>query len=512
MPSPLLISRKSGLFCRFNIPADLRGVFRRRFLVRSLHSVDRDNARLIAAGMAIKLAAIFAILRKGEFMDVDKLLANLNPNDIRKFNAEKVTFPNGTIVEGVSVKNDEDSHRWNAFVATQSAPAAKATTTNASHAIPLSERLAQYIAERATGGLDEDTQKEYSHSVRFVIECCGDIAPNDISVAQADRVTKLLQCLPPNVAKRKEFAGVSMVKAAERNELLGGTTIGVRTIGKHLERINTFFEWCVKRTYLVIPNPFAGRRLMSKKNREEQVREPFSDADIERIFSPECYATRKLPHQFWGPLLALYSGARVREFSQLYLDDFFTSDGMLAFTISDKRPDQRVKNKFSRRTLPVHPKLLALGFKDYIDDLKRLGFERLFPMLPNSKKGGYGDMMSDTFNNHFLRNIVGITSRLKTFHSMRHRFCERLYQNHDAVKVKELSGHERPGTFNKTYAKNLDLVPKMEILKTLPVPNISIPKYQVGQYDKYFASMRSKHESEAANLAATQEREQRAAK
>ena len=512
MPSPLLISRKSGLFCRFNVPLDLRGVFGRRFLVRSLHATDRDEGRLIAAKMAIKLASIFTILRNGDSMDVEKLLATLKHDDIRKFNADKVTFSNGTVVEGVSVKNDEDSRRWNEFVATQTSPPVKSEKTNPSHAIPISQRLAQYVSERQTGGIKQETVDEYLDSLGFVIQCCGDLALNDLSVEHADRVTRLLQCLPPNITKKKEYEGVTKVKAAERNELLGGPAIGVRTIEKHLDRIRTFFGWCVERTYLVVPNPFAGRRLMTKDDREEQVREPFSDEDIKKIFSPAAYASRKAPHQFWGPLIALYSGARVREFSQLYLDDFYTADGILAFNIGDRRPDQRVKNKYSRRSIPVHPQLLALGFQDYCDDLKRLGFDRLFPMLPNSKKGGYGDMMSDQFNNTFLRKIVGIESRTKTLHSMRHRFCTQLYQEHEAVKVKELSGHERPGTFNKTYARNLFLAPKMKILKTLAVPKISVPAYTSGEYDRYFHSLKRKQESKATNIAAAKERSERATK
>src|SRR5674476_257402 len=48
MPSPWLMARKSGLYCRVFVPADLRPTIGQRFLVRSLGERVRDQASLIS--------------------------------------------------------------------------------------------------------------------------------------------------------------------------------------------------------------------------------------------------------------------------------------------------------------------------------------------------------------------------------------------------------------------------------------------------------------------------------
>ena len=64
MPAPWLIARTSGLYCRVFVPADLRLHIGQRFLVRSLGSRDRDQARLLAARYALAIGEMFRQLRK----------------------------------------------------------------------------------------------------------------------------------------------------------------------------------------------------------------------------------------------------------------------------------------------------------------------------------------------------------------------------------------------------------------------------------------------------------------
>ena len=56
------------------------------------------------------------------------------------------------------------------------------------------------------------------------------------------------------------------------------------------------------------------------------MRDWFSEDDLTRIFDPDTYKSRKLPHSFWPPLLALQTGARYNEIAQLYLDDIINDD------------------------------------------------------------------------------------------------------------------------------------------------------------------------------------------
>lgn len=78
--------------------------------------------------------------------------------------------------------------------------------------------------------------------------------------------------------------------------------------------------------------------------------------DLKSLFDPalrEKLCSRE-PHKFWVPLLALFSGARVNEMAQLYLDDISQIGEVWTFCIHDKRPDIRIKNSHSQRVVPLH--------------------------------------------------------------------------------------------------------------------------------------------------------------
>ena len=75
MPKPYLLARPSGLYVRFRVPRDLAPRLGFGSIVRSLHGLRGDAARLSAALQAVALSGAFDRLRKGGGMvDVKKLL------------------------------------------------------------------------------------------------------------------------------------------------------------------------------------------------------------------------------------------------------------------------------------------------------------------------------------------------------------------------------------------------------------------------------------------------------
>src|SRR6202007_280907 len=104
-----------------------------------------------------------------------------------------------------------------------------------------------------------------------------------------------------------------------------------------------------------------------------------------RIFAKAMEA--KKPHQKWGVLIAFYTGARLNEIAQLQTDDIVQQNGIWCFSFSDSGETQRLKNKSSRRVIPIHSKLIELGFLNYV---KKIGKGRLFPELSFHPKDGYG--------------------------------------------------------------------------------------------------------------------------
>jgi integrase len=93
----------------------------------------------------------------------------------------------------------------------------------------------------------------------------------------------------------------------------------------------------------------------------------------------------------------VYSGARAGEVCQLRCEDIETIDGASRMRVRAKHPLQSVKNKPSRRDIPLHPEIAA-------DVLAHSGNggEWLFPSFPHDKRAGHAaqlrSMASSTRN------------------------------------------------------------------------------------------------------------------
>jgi hypothetical protein len=84
--------------------------------------------------------------------------------------------------------------------------------------------------------------------------------------------------------------------------------------------------------------------------------------------------------------MALFMGLRREEAAQAAIANIHESEGVSYLqTAVDKNLQQNLKNEDSKRRVPVHSALIALGFLDYIAKIKKAGHLRLFPDL---KKGG----------------------------------------------------------------------------------------------------------------------------
>ena len=109
----------------------------------------------------------------------------------------------------------------------------------------------------------------------------------------------------------------------------------------------------------------------------------------------------------WLYLMGFYSGARLSELTGLRREDVREVEGVLCFDI---RPHEGrgLKNKSSRRLVPVHPQLLAAGFTADV--------------LPFKGTGHYHSKRV----NEWLRDVAKISDPRVSFHSTRHTVRDRL--------------------------------------------------------------------------------------
>lgn len=257
-----------------------------------------------------------------------------------------------------------------------------------------------------------------------------------------------LQRLPSNLNKSPRYRG----KSIDEVLALGDKPAAPNTINKNLTRVSALFEWAIKYGYAT-ENPARGMTMANPKRASEE-RQAFTDDDLRKLFGSAQYLQHghKHPYQYWVPLIALYTGARLNEICQLHLCDLDVIDGINVIRISDEGGNKRLKTKAARRIIPIHPELLRFGLFDYANTLREQGHERLFPELKLGRDG-YGKAASKWFATYSAR--CGVDAPGKVFHSFRHTFIDRLKQaDVPKEKIAALVGHEDESVTFGRYGKD----------------------------------------------------------
>nr|WP_178117735.1 hypothetical protein [Pseudomonas sp. R5(2019)] len=79
--------------------------------------------------------------------------------------------------------------------------------------------------------------------------------------------------------------------------------------------------------------------------------------------------------------------------------DSVEEQSIVSIRIDDSREGQNLKNASSRRILPLHPALIALGLMQHAETVRSTGEDRLFAEL-ESVRGKLGHAPSKWFGRH----------------------------------------------------------------------------------------------------------------
>lgn len=287
-----------------------------------------------------------------------------------------------------------------------------------------------------------------------------------ITLQMAREVKETLLKYPRNRRKNPKTRNLPLKDAMA---ISGLQTINAQTINKYLQTYGTLFEWAKKNGF-VAENVFAGLTIRSTK-RAAVVRKPFTGAQIDRI----CKALKfnesgniRLPYQKWGPLIGLYTGARLNEIAQIHIQDILQEDGLWYFDLNDDE-GKKLKTAASKRAVPVHPRLIELGLIDYVSDLRSSRQPKLFPSFTYCTKNGWGRALGRWFNETFLPDL-GIKSESLVFHSLRHTVTNSLQREGVPEPiVQAIIGHTRSNMLGQHYsASGFKLRQLHEALLRLP--------------------------------------------
>ena len=271
------------------------------------------------------------------------------------------------------------------------------------------------------------------------------------------------------------------------------------TIHRYFNLLKKFITFCDESKWLPRHLPLHEVMLPNLSTTESHYR-TFTPPELEGIFSSRIYTTNAnenfqwtpFSYCFWLPLLGLFTGARPGELCQLYAGDVFKVDNIPVMRVTDEGPEQRLKNRFSARDIPIHPKLVEIGFLDFVEMRRNEGgrYRPLFPELPYDRKHGFARTASRWFSGQGAKDNGYLTAcglykgEGACLYSFRHTFVHML-RNKLGVQemmIKKLIGHGTKDDVTIKYGEHFALPLRMEkiaqINPDVDLSHVSWEKYQ----------------------------------
>ncbi len=486
MPKPLFLARPAGLYVRFLVPLDLRSSIGSRFVVRALRLPAGDRARLAAAHMGVALSQVFQHLRatgqQGGVVDIKKAMDAALGIGHRDLTIGSVELPNGTILRNVQVDTPEDERQLKSLMEVSGAgqPAAK---PQANKDDVLSKQIRIHLADLERAGRQGKTVLDSRHTLALFQGIVGDKSVAEITSNDCRSFLEDVQYWPKHATKRPEYMHLSIRHAIAKAKAADEPRPAQNTLNKYRQRLSVFFHFLMD-NQKIGRNPLTGIATPAKFDVEDETGRAFTQEELDTIFEPSAFQewAKEHPHRWWAPMVGLYTGARVTEVCQLYLDDITTEHGIAGIHIRKFHPDQKLKTRASLRFVPIAKALLDAGFLEYVEDVRKAGHKRLFPHLPNNDGTGFGKQMSRRFSSYIKER--GIKEEGMGFHAFRHTMSTRLDRAgvpHGTLA--KITGHQVAGGVLPKFYIDSPTLPERVVALAKFQSGVRLPAYTKSQFD-----------------------------
>ena len=376
-------------------------------------------------------------------------------------------FGNKTVIDHGDP--DEERKTLDVFLSKQSTPTQIAPATGKT----ISEYLDEYIAHKMTpgkkGSWSSGTARQKPQKLSTFRSVFGERIAASLTRDDTERYIKLAYAIPANFNNpdhvKNKFQGITLdmiLNNSPELEAVDYEVRGVGTIRDDLATVRAFLRWVLERKDINLQAPINALNNEVSDIQYESERRPFTSEELRTLFekdnpAPENYVKGfSKPISFFLPLIALYTGARLAEICQLHLNDIkrveSSSTGDFYWVIDiNEDDDKKLKNKHSRRQIPLHKALVEAGLLEYVERMRSAGETRLFPgVVRTSSQFG---SQSQWFGNY--SDEAGVTDKQTSFHSFRHCFCSYLSEHHTPEDLLiALSGHQYKSLAKSTYDRS----------------------------------------------------------
>lgn len=325
---------------------------------------------------------------------------------------------------------------------------------------------------------------------------------------------KTLDELQPVLQRLKSVTGESRIETLTREKVVafrdseasrltpGNKPPRPQTVNKHMRllaaMVGAVHDDFLK--YRQVENPFEGLRKLRVRTEDRLPRYRITSEVAVKIFAGPVHMLGQRPEggggeaAYWVPLMLYALGPRLSEVTQMQSTDVVLQDGIWCVSLTNaveqdgnegKEPPCQVdlpnsvdlsqKSFASRRTIPIHPELLRLGFLDYVRYVERRGGGSLFPEIKPDSRGNSAGNFSKWFN-RYLRT-VGVKRRGLDAISFRHALKTAGREVFQAQHLDYFQGHS-PDTVGQTYG-DFPVGTLLDALRLIPLPGLeNIPVWR----------------------------------
>lgn len=350
--------------------------------------------------------------------------------------------------------------------------------------ITLNEAISGYLRYKKSKGKDHKTLTDIElslHSLSFVRPDIQYI--NQINKRLILEYEALIAQLPTNYRKSHKLRNLRFGELCEAT--WDKPKLSDASVDKYTLTLRAFINWC-QDTDRMPPWKLPRYEGRDKRNSKDK-RHPFTKEELPKLFNSSMFTghapdleqqlRRHKPgellikdHNYWVPLIGLYSGMRLREIIQLSITDIRYEDEIAFMDINEDGEGKSLKNHASRRQMPIHLELIKLGFLQYVESIKEQGHKRVFPYAKPTAAGAPADLFSRQFARYLI--AIGIKHKKLSFHSFRHTFIDQAARQARLPDhmIKALVGHADQTITFGTYGGRMSMEELAEAIAKIHYP------------------------------------------